>query len=540
MTRLPLPGSFRARMLVIVLAVGVLPLVLLAVWLTGATARSGQALLEARLREGMEDAVRRIGASWTRERSRLQDLADSGPLREAPGTGDSPPPLAREWLDRNPGVRRLTLHAAAGDTIWDLAPPASAGPGVVTAVPVHSHRLGPRIGSLRAVYSPESLLGAGTPVVAGMVIGAFDPSTDVPLSALPFDPLLLLENRFALGDEEWLTLRRRVAEPALVLVAAAPLTPYVAPFREAARGGLLVLGAAASAALVLVLLLTGRQTRSLERLAAAADAVREGRWDGRVEERGTDEVARVAGAFNSMTESLDRTMAELADRRALAAVGEFAASLAHEIRNPLTSIQLDLQMVEERLPVGDRLGREVQARALAELRRLDASVAGALYTAKSARMGDAVVDLVDVLRAAAKACRPALTDGRTLETHADAPVLVRGDRGALVQLTLNLLLNAAQAVDPGGRIIAHTETNGESVRLVVEDDGPGIPESETERVFEPLYTTRKGGTGLGLAIARRLARAHGGDVTLEPAVPRGTRAVVALPRAEALQRAPRS
>ncbi|NIP90606.1 MAG: HAMP domain-containing protein, partial [Gammaproteobacteria bacterium] len=127
-----------------------------------------------------------------------------------------------------------------------------------------------------------------------------------------------------------------LTEPALILVAAAPLSPLTAPFEAAARRGLLVLLIVAGMVMMIAVFLTARMTRSLGRLAAAAEAVSRGELDRRVEATGRDEIGQVAGAFNTMTESLRRTLRELADRQALAAVGEFAASLSHEVRNALT------------------------------------------------------------------------------------------------------------------------------------------------------------------------------------------------------------
>ena len=101
-------------------------------------------------------------------------------------------------------------------------------------------------------------------------------------------------------------------------------------------------------ALLLSAFLTTRITKSLERLAVAADAVARGDLEHRVNENGADEVSRVAGAFNSMLENLRRTLGELSERKALAAVGEYATSLSHEVRNGLTAIRVDLQRASER------------------------------------------------------------------------------------------------------------------------------------------------------------------------------------------------
>jgi signal transduction histidine kinase len=264
-------------------------------------------------------------------------------------------------------------------------------------------------------------------------------------------------------------------------------------------------------------------TRSLSDLAHAADAVRGGDLGARVPGGGPDEVGRVAEAFNEMTQSLRRTLTELSQREALARVGSFAAELAHEVRNPLTSIKLDLQHVEERLPEGSEL-REVQRGALDEIGRLDRTVSGVLQIARSGRISLDAVDVRDSLLAAARAVEPLVREaGATLRAELGAaPLIVRGASSELQQLFTNLMVNAAQAIRPGGSIEARAWLDGESVIVVIEDDGRGIPSEHLARVREPFYSTRPEGTGLGLAIADRIAAAHRAAMTIESEPGRGT------------------
>jgi signal transduction histidine kinase len=536
--------SFRSRILAIVLVVAVLPLGVLGFWLTRATGRAGEALLRQRLEQALGSATEQIGSGWIRRRSELLDLAALEAVRAGLRSGGTlaAPREALEWLERHPRqVQRLGLRGADGALRWSLEDPASRVdgnlelPGLPITLDVYDGAFGARLGVLEAVLAIPSLLGAATPPVAGMVLGASDPALGTPLLPLPFDPGLLEQDRFALAGDEWLAARRVLAEPAIQLVAAAPLNPFTEPFERTARVGALLLAGMALLGLLLAHLLTGRLTRSLERLAATAEAVTHGDLERRIEPAGADEIGRVAAAFNSMTGSLRRTLAELADRRALAAVGELAASLAHEIRNPLTAIQVDLQRVEELLPLEDQPARELQARALAELRRLDRTVAGVLQAARTGKVESAPVDLLASLHAAARAAGPALEGAGAqceLPPHDAAPLEVKGDADALEQLFLNLLLNAAQSVSPGGRIVVRICREDGFAEVLVQDDGAGIPASELERVFEPLYTTRAGGAGLGLAIARRLAEAHGGSISLASTPGEGTTASVRIPLAE--------
>ncbi|UCC82463.1 MAG: sensor histidine kinase, partial [Gemmatimonadota bacterium] len=219
----------------------------------------------------------------------------------------------------------------------------------------------------------------------------------------------------------------------------------------------------------------------------------------------------------------------------LAAVGEFAASLAHEIRNPLTAVRVDLQTVEEQLPDDSSL-REPLESALAEIERLNLTVKDTLEVARRGRIGSQPVELSDPLNAAARAARPAFeARGATLTVEAapQQPLTVRGDTGALEQLFLNVIQNAAQALEAGGAAVVRVGREGESAVVTVHDDGMGIPAEALERIFDPLFSTKEGGTGLGLTIARRIARAAGGDIRVESPSGKGTTVEIRLPLAGA-------
>lgn len=220
-----------------------------------------------------------------------------------------------------------------------------------------------------------------------------------------------------------------------------------------------------------------------------------------------------------------------AQREALAAVGGFAAALAHEIRNPLSSIRIDLQRVEEALPERSPL-REPLARALREVGRLDRTVSGALRIARSGDVGSDVVDLRLPLRRAAEVAASAFEQGGSsldYEEDRSQPIPVRGDEAALEQVFLNLLLNAAQAMHGAGRGWVRARVEHGEACVLIGDSGPGIPPPLLARVFEPFVSTKPEGTGLGLSIARQIIVAHGGTITIESRRDEGTTVRVVLP-----------
>jgi signal transduction histidine kinase len=233
-----------------------------------------------------------------------------------------------------------------------------------------------------------------------------------------------------------------------------------------------------------------------------------------------------------MTLELQRTLRQLSQRQALAAVGEFAAELAHEVRNPLTSVRLDLQRVGERLPEASPM-RESLHRAVATIDRLNRTVTGALRVARSGTVVLKPLSLGAALEPAIEAAMPEFSSRnvalRRETADLDATPL-QGDADALTQLFTNVLFNAAQAIEHGGTVAISASQNDGFVTVAIADNGPGMTAEQLARLAEPFHTSKRGGTGLGLTIARRIATAHGGRIDFESELGSGTVVRVRLPR----------
>jgi signal transduction histidine kinase len=530
-------SSFRTRILLIVVMLAVLPLGLVGAWLTRSAARGGERLLRDRLHVVLADAESEIGARWIRLRSRLLDVIEASDLQRRLAGNEADPELATlltAVTGSVPDVIRIAVFDPAGGERGTVRLRDDTDDALAIAVPVYANESGVPLGTLIATLPTSSLVNrtVSVPTAAGIVLAAFDPRTGASLLPLPFDPVLLDGNGFTWGGESWAAARSTLAEPPLVLVAAAPLTPFAIPFREAARRGTWLLVIVAVCGIGLTVLATARMTRSLTRLATAAHAVSAGDLDQEVDATDRGEIGRVAHAFNTMTASLRGTLRTLADREAEAAASTFAAALAHEVRNPLTAIRLDMQVVEEHLD-GASPAKEIQARALREIDRLDEVVGNALDQVRRGHLGTRVLDLAEPLTAAVQVASPTFD-----AVGIDTPVLpdgadlhVRGESGALEQLFLNLLLNAAQAQETGGTVRVSLDRDGAWAVVSITDAGPGIPDDVRERIFQPFFSTRDDGTGLGLPIAQRIAKAHGGEVVLAEGTGTGTTVQVRLPLA---------
>jgi signal transduction histidine kinase len=560
-TEWPYGGHGRQRLrtgfLLVVLLGAILPLAMLGLWLARSTQRSAEVLVRTRVETALAEAVSAAGMAWPQYRSQLLALAATdavtSALTDGPGldlgggTGDAHA-IARSWAGLDGVVQRVVLRDRAGREVGVLerdATPYRGSDGALIAalipvrLDVRSPAAGERIGTLEAWVRAGALLPGDllAPGVTGSVLALFDPSDGSPLLALTMDPTLFTRARFDWAGDSWAVAHYRMYDPPLVLALAGPVGDFARPFDAATRQGTLALLAVALATLLLTALVSRRLTRPLGSLAEAADDVAGGRLDRAVPEHGPEEVYRVARAFNHMTASLRGTLERLSNQETLAAMGEMAASLAHEVRNPLTSIRLDLERAGERLSDDDPASVLVR-RALGEIERLDVSVGGILGLARSGRVELTPTELARPLNDALDAAAPRFVQRHALlavPCEGDRKMMVTADPHALVQLFLNLFLNAADALPPGGRAGVAIEATHSAARVSVWDEGQGMTAETRDRALEPFFSTKPHGTGLGLAIANRIALAHGSPLEITSEQGRGTRVTVTLWLADAAQ-----
>lgn len=221
----------------------------------------------------------------------------------------------------------------------------------------------------------------------------------------------------------------------------------------------------------------------------------------------------------------------LRDQAALTTLGEMAAVVAHEVRNPLAGIRSGLQLLATTFPDAAE-GRELIGEIVARVDSLNAVLSDLLTFARVRELKRAEIDVAAFLADLTGSMKldPAMRDVEIV-TRVEPGLSVEGDIDQLRLVATNLLINAAQAMSYTGRVeIAVSTSDADGCMLTVADAGPGIPAELVERVFEPFFTTKHRGTGLGLPTARRIVEAHGGSLTLGPRPGGGTVARVALPQ----------
>jgi len=242
----------------------------------------------------------------------------------------------------------------------------------------------------------------------------------------------------------------------------------------------------------------------------------------------------MAATVQQQTETLAALRSRLAQSEKLAALGQLAATIAHEVRNPLGVIRSAAQGIGETLRQDDAESRQACSFITAEIDRLNGVITSLLAFARPpaiAARPTAVGDLVDraVLLAGHDLDRKQLRVRRPPPNDAS---LVLADPDLATQALVDLLTNAAQASPAGAEVALATHTQDGLVAIEVTDHGPGVPDELRERIFEPFFTTRSSGTGLGLAVARQIAEAHGGQIRVAQVNGGGSRFTLMLPLAD--------
>jgi signal transduction histidine kinase len=335
---------------------------------------------------------------------------------------------------------------------------------------------------------------------------------------------------------------KAVAPVALVLLAGLMLFVLATvSFRDPERHAVLVVAGAGAIAIcaVLIFVLAWFVQRPMVELQEKIAKV--GQGDLRVSvgfSKRHDEIGELGRNFNHMVEQLRESRKEIERLHStqmsraehFATLGELAAGLAHEIRNPLAGIAGVVEIISRDLPATSP-ARAVVKDVRVEIAQINRILTDLLQTARPHRPAIQRSDLnTTVEHAVMLARQQALSKPIeiTLKKNSALPE-VEHDSDQIHQVLLNLLLNAIQAIDGAGRIAVELEASGQSAVIVLSDTGRGIPPEHLPNIFRPFYTTKRNGTGLGLSLARRIVEEHQGHIDVTSVPGKGTRFVVSLP-----------
>lgn len=235
---------------------------------------------------------------------------------------------------------------------------------------------------------------------------------------------------------------------------------------------------------------------------------------------------KFAGIIRDLTEQMELER-KLREEAALARIGELATVLAHEVRNPLAAVSATMQVLAEKLTSHN--DREIVDEALLRLDALNAMMTDLLLYARPPKPNLEALNVTALVESLVAFLRMDPAWGPARSRVSGDPQLVFADAELLKVALQNLLLNALQAMEGRGEVGVAVDRDGDFVNLDVVDSGPGIPDAAMPRLFTPFFTTKARGTGLGLPTARRIARAHGGDVQVISTGSAGTTIRLRLP-----------
>lgn len=268
-----------------------------------------------------------------------------------------------------------------------------------------------------------------------------------------------------------------------------------------------------------VLKIRGVELRNRELLAERETLLEEIKaWNRELEDR-----------IQQESENLMKAHAEVVQSQKLATLGYLAAGMAHEIRNPLNTISLFVQLLREGLDDPEQM--EYVEKILKEVDRVDDTLRKLLDTAKRPMFELSEVDIEQIIRSTLESFRPQIAVHRIAVdfTTTGAPPPLKADPAELKQIFTNLFLNAIHEMADGGRLGVELYHDGNDVTVLVSDTGGGIPRENLPSIFDPFFTTKSRGTGMGLAVVLRIVKNYKGRIEVAKTGDSGTVFLVSLP-----------
>lgn len=379
--------------------------------------------------------------------------------------------------------------------------------------------------------------------------GNFLSSTNETFDALKLAPLVqqaLAQHNDTSGTVQWDTGQEEVfhavtlpgfsERPAAVLLIGNSLQQQQTLEKNIQKISLLIALVAVLLGVIVSTVVATRITHPVQELASAATRIGSGDWDVRVEPSSSDEIGRLAQAFNQMTQELVAQRERLVQSERVAAWRELARRLAHELKNPLFPLQITVENLLRAREAGaqqfEEVFRESTSTLLAEIANLKTIISRFSDFSKMPAPQLQAVDLNELVQSVVQLFRGQLTrepNRVDLDLHLGQTPPVSADPVLLRRVIENLVLNAIDAMPKGGRLTFRTLILERYAVFEVSDTGVGLTPEECERLFTPYYTSKQHGTGLGLAIVQSVISDHHGRITVSSKKDEGTTFHVEVP-----------
>ena len=265
----------------------------------------------------------------------------------------------------------------------------------------------------------------------------------------------------------------------------------------------------------------------------ATRSLKAGNLDYRIEGL-KDEFGELEASFNEMANSLNEQMNQMQRAEQMTVVGEMAASIAHELKNPLTGIKIALQMLLENKNLSESES-EIAYASFSQIKRMESLIKEVLDFARpkepeysSTNVNALVEETVSFIEAVSSQSNGNSSVKVVKSLEAAMPEIMV-DPMQIQQAVMNIVLNAYDAMPKGGTLGISTTLSDSSVVIAVSDTGEGIKEKDMARIFKPFFTTKVKGTGLGLSIIKGIVERHGGGINMESTAGVGTKVTLTLP-----------
>lgn len=395
-------------------------------------------------------------------------------------------------------------------------------------------------GSVTRVFLVDSLGRVLAHRDAAKVLAHDDLSALAPVKAALAGKAARGAEQYEQDGEQRLASYARVGGGLAAVVAEVPVAEVFGATRELSSRSLLFASGVVAIALVLAVFLSRALTAPLRRLSDTMVVISKGEYGVTVPVEGAPEIRSVGTALNEMSrelirrsDDLQRAHNNLVQSEKLSAVGELAASVAHEVKNPMVGILGFAQLGKESDSMEE--AKEYFGLIESDTQRANKILQNLLEFARPPEMEMEPLGLNDVVQGALQLCRHQLQmQGVKVETSlAEGLGGIQGNNNQLRQVLLNLMMNAGQAMAESAtkRVTVATALDGDFVKVLVQDTGPGMTAEVMQHLFKPFFTTKRRGlgTGLGLSVSRSIIEAHKGTLTAESQVGQGATFIVRLP-----------
>jgi signal transduction histidine kinase len=273
-------------------------------------------------------------------------------------------------------------------------------------------------------------------------------------------------------------------------------------------------------------------TVPVKKLVKVTERVTSGDLTVEADVRTRDEIGILAKSFNQMTRELKASRDKLVQSERLAVLGQIAAGIAHDIRNPLTSVKMIVQLLKRKSHDDD--SKESLQVVLDEIDRLEIIVSGLLDFARPMELRLRPANVIDVMKEVVRLMAPNLRH-RKIEISIDEAnneliheVMIDTDR--MKQVFMNIILNSMQAMPDGGKIIVRCVQDNDSIQINISDTGIGMSEEVLKHAYDPFFSAKSDGTGLGLTNVKKIIELHGGDIQIDSAENQGTKVIIKIKR----------